>query len=101
MFTFFKLVLYNTTILLFLTAAAAREVVNFDFAWRYSSGVEPRNAQCTYEQGVNYGRGYIWQGVTASYQECCNECANRPTCKYVDGTNCFLNGILNQSSDFV
>ena len=57
-----------------------REVVNFDFAWRFSHALEPRVRECEFEQGVNYGEGYIWQGVTASYQECCNECANRQTC---------------------
>ena len=33
----------------------ARTTVNFDLAWRFSRGFEPRSAQCTYEQNANYG----------------------------------------------
>ena len=70
----------------------ARQVVNFDFAWRYSAAVDPRSLQCTYEQDVNYGKGYIWQGPTASFQECCNECANHQTCLAWDwdGNMCYI-----------
>ena len=78
-----------------ISAVTARQVLNFDFAWRYAEGVEPRDSQCSYEQGVNYGRGYIWQGATASYQECCSECANRPTCKYVKDDTALENGCLS------
>ena len=105
-----------------LAAAAderpARTTVNFDFGWRFSRGIEPRSAQCTYEQNANYGwetllfdsfaataphtarltspaarrRGFIWQGATSSYQECCNECANRETCRSWDwnGRVCYV-----------
>ena len=37
-----------------LAVSANRLSVNFDFAWRFAQGVEPRLAQCTFEQGVNY-----------------------------------------------
>ena len=37
------------------TSPSARTTVNFDFAWRFSRGFEPRSAQCTYEQNTNYG----------------------------------------------
>ena len=36
-------------------AQPARTTVNFDLAWRFSRGFEPRSAQCTYEQNANYG----------------------------------------------
>ena len=36
-------------------AQPARTTVNFDIAWRFSRGFEPRSAQCTYEQNANYG----------------------------------------------
>jgi len=42
--------------------ANPRISVNFDFAWRYMRGVDPRYKQCTYEQGRNYGQGNIWSG---------------------------------------
>ena len=84
------------TLLCALTAAnahAQREVVNFDFAWRYSAALEPRVQQCSQaQQGVNFGQGYIWQGRVGSYQECCNECANRQTCRAWDwhGGMCYV-----------
>ena len=60
--------------------ANPRTTVNFDFAWRFQRGIDPRNQQCTYEQGKNYGTGYIWAGATPSKEECCNECINRQMC---------------------
>ena len=62
-------------------SAVPRETVNFDFAWRFQRAAEPRYQQCTFEQGINYGVGQIWAGVTASKEECCNECANHETCR--------------------
>ena len=75
-----------------MLTAATRQVLNFDFAWRYSPAVDPRALQCIYEQDVNYGKGYIWQGPTATYQECCNECANHQTCLAWDwnGHMCYV-----------
>lgn len=71
-------------------AVAAREIVNFDFAWRFEPAVEPRYEQCTFEQGVEYGTGQIWYGQTSSKEECCNECSNRETCRswYWNGRWC-------------
>ena len=63
---------------------SARETVNFDFAWRFQQAAEPRYQQCTFEQNVNYGVGYIWSGVTATKEDCCNECVNRDTCRAWD-----------------
>ena len=36
--------------------------------------------------------GFIWQGPRSSYQECCNECANRETCRSWDwnGNICYV-----------
>lgn len=80
-----------------LPAAAAptispRLTVNFDFAWRYQDAVEPRFQQCTFEQGVNYGEGYIWTGATGSKEECCNACVNHDTCRAWDwdGRHCWV-----------
>ena len=69
-----------------------RDTVNFDFAWRFSHATEPRYDQCSFEQNVNYGKGYIWQGSLDSKEECCNECANRETCRAWDwnGHTCFV-----------
>ena len=60
-----------------------RKIYNFDFAWRFRQGVDPteRQAQCRVERGVDYGTGYIWFGNIGSAEECCNECANRDTCR--------------------
>jgi hypothetical protein len=78
-----------------MSMTLAREVVNFDFAWRYMRGIEPRYQQCTFEQNVSYGVGAIWSGFMASdqpNQECCNECANRDECRAWEthGTHCFV-----------
>jgi len=45
--------------------------------WRHTRSAEPRFLTCTYEQNRNIGGNYIWQGPTASKEECCNECAIR------------------------
>jgi hypothetical protein len=89
------LLLLQLLLLLLLLGAAApsaaqRETVNFDFAWRFQRAAEPRYQQCTFEPNVTYGTGEIWYGPTASKEECCNECANRDTCRswYWNGRTC-------------
>ena len=53
-----------------LAHLAARQTVNFDFAWRYQPAAEPRyERSCTFEQNVNYGAGYFWTGVVGSKEE--------------------------------
>ena len=51
-----------------------REVVNFDFAWRYQPAVEPRYRQCVFEHNVSYadpgGDGQIWAGIVTSKEQC-------------------------------
>jgi hypothetical protein len=46
--------LLPTTLLPYAVAIAPREVVNFDFAWRYQAAVEPRYRQCVFEPNVSY-----------------------------------------------
>eukprot|EP01051_Picozoa_sp_SAG22_P009089 SAG22_NODE_732_length_7583_cov_3.250134_1_plen_111_part_00 len=64
-----------------LASAGSREMVNFDFAWRFHRAEEPCYHQCAFELGANFGTGQIWAGITASKEECCNECANHDTCR--------------------
>ena len=62
-------------------ALASRSTVNFDFGWRFAASVEQRfEAQCSFEENMNFGQGSIWAGPTASKEECCSECANRELC---------------------
>ena len=77
---------------LLLVPLAQRETINFDFAWRFAPATDPRYGQCTFEKDVNFGKGYIWTGDVASYQECCNECSNRETCLAWDwnGRTCWV-----------
>jgi hypothetical protein len=80
-----------------VTLVAGREVVNFDFAWRFTQGNEPRYEQCKYEKDRNIGANYIWTGGTATKEECCNECANRDTCRAWDwnGRLCWVKDNTN------
>eukprot|EP00729_Bicosta_minor_P007835 gene7834-393_t len=75
-------------------AIAARQTVNFDFGWRHTQSIEPRYGQCgaAMSQQYQWGQGYIWQGRTPSWEECCNECANRETCRAWDwnGRICYV-----------
>ena len=74
-------------------ASTPRATVNFDFGWRFAPAQEQRYlAQCTFEENMNYGRGSIWGGWTASKEECCSECANRETCLSWDwnGRMCYV-----------
>ena len=73
-------------------AAAQRETLNFDYAWRFQRAVEPRYQQCTFDANVTYGEGEIWYGETATKEECCNECVNRETCRswYWNGRWCVV-----------
>ena len=75
-----------------VAANSPRSTINFDFAWRFQEAAEPRYQQCTFEQGVNYGVGYIWAGVVATKEDCCNECVNRETCRAWDwnGRYCWV-----------
>jgi len=63
------------------TTLASRSTVNFDFGWRFAASAEQRfEAQCSFEENMNFGQGSIWAGPTASKEECCSECANRELC---------------------
>jgi hypothetical protein len=79
-------------LLLSAPLVAGHDVVNFDFAWRFTQGIEPRYEQCKYEKDRNIGAKYMWTGHTATKEECCNECANRDTCRAWDwnGRQCWV-----------
>eukprot|EP00040_Diaphanoeca_grandis_P011360 m.58192 g.58192 ORF g.58192 m.58192 type:complete len:953 (+) comp22513_c0_seq2:99-2957(+) len=69
-------------ILTVLPTIFAREVVNFDFAWRHKLGPSgaPRNGNCSSaEVGYNWGTGG-YQLDTSSASACCDACAADATC---------------------
>ena len=67
---------------IFLSAATARDTVNFDFAWRHQLGsAPPRVENCTVgEVGINYGTGGNEHENVASPEACCALCASELTC---------------------
>ena len=74
-------------LVLLCVSVAARDTVNFDFAWRHklgptpAPGPSPRQKNCTAgEEGVNYGWGGSSHSNVSDVGACCALCAAEPTC---------------------